>query len=101
MGEQNATGIDGLDAILEGGLPRPTANLRARVENLETKFKTYQPNDSVLQSGLQFADLITMAKEYTLRNMKRNILEIDILDSLTPFFLLSNVKEAFHYCQNL
>ena len=33
--------------------------------------------------------------------MKRNILEIDILDSITPFFLLSNVKEAFHYCQNL
>ena len=27
MGEQNATGIDGLDAILEGGLPRPSANL--------------------------------------------------------------------------
>jgi KaiC/GvpD/RAD55 family RecA-like ATPase len=71
------------------------------VENLETMFKTYQSHDSVLQSGLQFADLITMAKEYTLRNMKRNILEIDILDSLTPFFLLSNVKEAFHYCQNL
>lgn len=71
------------------------------VENLETMFKTYQPHDSVLQSELQFTDLITMAKEYTLRNMKRNILEIDILDSLTPFFLLSNVKEAFHYCQNL
>jgi circadian clock protein KaiC len=166
MGEQNATGITGLDTILEGGLPRPSANLligpvgcgkrvlarelvgnilsqgcavsyyaiempatevkhdlqrlglhveecehqdrlhfidlfSKSVENLETMFKAYEPNDSLLQSGLQFADLVTMAKEYTVRNMKRNILEIDILDSLTPFFLLSNVKEAFHYCQNL
>jgi circadian clock protein KaiC len=166
MAALNPTNIDGLDTILDGGLPRPSANLiigpvgcgkriiarelavnmlkqgcavsyysietpatevrhdlvrlspnvadyekqdllhfidlfSKSVDNLETLFKSYLPGDSVLQSGLQFEDLIAMAKEYTLRNMQRNILEIDILDSLTPFFLLSNVKEAFHYRQHL
>jgi len=160
------TGIDALDEILGGGIPRPSANLiigpkgsgksvlikeiavkmlergvavsyytidnpasevkselqdlgvnteeyegrdllffvdvfSKAVENIGGSYSNYEPTESVLQSGLQFSDLVDMGRRFTLKNMKRKIDEFVIMDSLTPFFLMSDSKEVYHYCQTL
>jgi len=58
-----------------------------------------QSGTTVLRSGLQFSDLIDKGREFTLKNLKKK--QLVILDSITPFFLMSDPREVFHYCQTM
>jgi archaellum biogenesis ATPase FlaH len=42
-----------------------------------------------------------MGREFTLKNMKRRINEVVLMDSITPFFLMSDTREVYHYLQTL
>lgn len=59
----------------------------------------HEPGESILQSGLQFSDLVEKGREFTLKNIKRK--QLVILDSITPLFLMSDTKAVFQYCQTL
>lgn len=69
------------------------------VERVKGSYEKFEPGSSVLQSGLQFSDLVEMGREFTLKNLKKK--QIAIIDSITPLFLMSDAKEVFHYCQTL
>jgi KaiC/GvpD/RAD55 family RecA-like ATPase len=164
--DMTSTGIDALDEILGGGLPRPSANILAgpkgsgktvllkeivvsmlqqghavsyysindsadqvrsdlaymglaveelestsllffvdifskAVNNVQDSWQNEEPVDSVLMSGLQFSDLVNMGREFTMKNMKRKINELVVMDSITPFFLMSETREVYHYLQTL
>lgn len=74
---------------------------RRAVDNMSDSWSKREPGASVLMSGLQFGDLVEMGREFTMKNMKRRINEVVIMDSITPFFLMSEIREVFHYCQTL
>jgi KaiC/GvpD/RAD55 family RecA-like ATPase len=69
------------------------------VERMQSSYMRFESGNSVLSSGLQFADLIEMSRDFTLKNMKRR--HFALMDSMTPLFLTSDSKEIFHYCQVL
>ncbi|MFH0897347.1 MAG: RAD55 family ATPase, partial [Candidatus Bathyarchaeota archaeon] len=69
------------------------------VERVKGSYEKFEPGSSVLQSGLQFSDLVEMGRGFTLNNLKKK--QIAIIDSITPLFLMSDAKEVFHYCQTL
>lgn len=69
------------------------------VEKMKESYTKFEPGSSVLQSGLQFSDLIEMGREFTLKNLKKK--QLGLMDSITPLFLMSDVREVFHYCQTL
>lgn len=71
------------------------------VKRVEGAYKNEEPGTSVLQSGLQFSDLVELGREFTLKNLKRKILEMHIMDSVTPLFIMSEPRAVFHYCQTL
>lgn len=71
------------------------------VNNVKDSWKNEEPIASVLMSGLQFSDLVNMGREFTLKNMKRRINEVVLMDSITPFFLMSDTREVYHYLQTL
>ncbi len=68
------------------------------VERMRNKF-TEGAGTSVLQTGLQFSDLVEMGREFTMKNLGKR--QMGIMDSITPFFLMSNTREVYHYCQTL
>ena len=69
------------------------------VERVRESYTKLETGTSVLQSGLQFSDLIEKGREFSLKNLKRK--QIVVMDSITPFFLMSDAKEVFHYCQTM
>lgn len=158
------TGIEALDKILGGGLPRPAAiaiagpmgsgksilakqiavnmlrsdfsvlfyaidqpsiDIKQDLESMDVNVEKYEkeealsfvdifsigvnrvkdsyvknePGESVLQSGLQFSDLVERGREFTIKNIKRK--QFVILDSITPLFLMSDANAVFQYCQTL
>jgi archaellum biogenesis ATPase FlaH len=42
-----------------------------------------------------------MGREFTLKNIQRRIPEVVCMDSITPFFLMSELREVYHYLQTL
>lgn len=162
----DSTGIEALDEILGGGLPRPSGNLIAgpkrsaksilikelvtsmlqqgravsyytiddsadqartdlatlgldvdayektqqlcfmdifsrAVDNVADSWVNHKPGETVLMSGLHFTDLVEMGREFTMQNLKRHIPEVVVMESLTPFFLMNETREVFHYLQTL
>jgi len=69
------------------------------VKKVMESYVKYEPGTSVLQSGLQFSDLIEMGRKFTLSNLRRK--QLVVLDSLTPILLTSDAREVFSYCQTL
>jgi len=72
---------------------------RRGVERMKNSYTKFEPGSSVLSSGLQFADLIEMGRDFTLKNIKKR--HLVLMDSITPLFLTSDSKEVFHFCQVL
>jgi KaiC/GvpD/RAD55 family RecA-like ATPase len=71
------------------------------VERVGGSYQSFEPGTSVLQSGLQFSDLVDLGRKFTMKNIKKGIREIVLMDSITTLFLMSDAKEVFHYTQTL
>lgn len=69
------------------------------VERMKGSYVKFEPGSSVLQSGLQFSDLIDMGRDFTLKNLAKK--QVGLMASITPLLLMSDAKEVFHYCQTL
>lgn len=69
------------------------------VAKVQDSYMKKESGSSVLQSGLQFSDLIEMGRDFTLKNMGKK--QVVLLDSFTPLLLMSDTREVFQYCQTL
>jgi len=68
------------------------------VERLAESFPAGQP-ESVVESSIKFSDLIGQGRSWTLKHLGKKTM--GIMDSLTPFFLMSEARKVFQYGQVL
>ncbi len=68
------------------------------VERLAESFPAEQP-DRIVESSLKFSDLIAHGRSFTLKHLGKKTMAI--MDSLTPFFLMSEARKVFQFGQVL